>query len=84
MDASPNERQSTGTVSLLDDGPQREYFSFLLIEFQLVFCHPYFYLSTARLNIFSTHSAQTQVQLVGTSTVRNRRQKSDSLCITYQ
>ena len=23
MDASPTERQSTGTVSLLDDGPQR-------------------------------------------------------------
>ena len=36
MDASPPERQSTGTVSLLDDGPE-EYFSFLLIEFQFVF-----------------------------------------------
>ena len=58
IDASPNERQSTGTVSLLDDGGE-EYFSFLLTEFQFVFRHPYFYLSTARLNI----SQRTQRRL---------------------
>ena len=52
MDASrPAKRQSTGTVSHLDDGPQRSTSVFLLIEFLFVFRHPYFYLSTARLNI---------------------------------
>ena len=58
-DASPTERQSTGTVSLLDDGPQRSTSGFLLIDFQFVFRHPYFYLSTARLNI----SQRTQSRL---------------------
>ena len=51
MDTSPTERQSTGTVSLLDDGPQRSTTFLLLIELQFVFLHPYFYLATAGLNI---------------------------------
>ena len=33
MDASPTERQSTGTVSLLDDGPQRNTSVLLLFCF---------------------------------------------------
>ena len=82
MDASPTERQSTGTISLLDDGPQRSTSVFCSLSL-FVFRHPYFYLSTARLNI-SQRTPQTQVQLVCTSIVRNRRQKSDSLCRTYQ
>ena len=44
MDTSSTERQSAGTVSLLNNGQQR---SFLLIEFQFVFRQPYFYLATA-------------------------------------
>ena len=59
MDVSPTKRQSAGTFSLLDDGPQRSTSVFLLIEFQFVFRHPYFYLSTARLDI----SQRTQRRL---------------------
>ena len=59
MDASATERKSTGTVSLLDDGPQRSTSVFFLTEFQFVFRHPYFYQSTARLNI----SQRTQRRL---------------------
>ena len=51
MDASPTEKQSAGTVSVLDDGPQRSTTFLLLIELQFVFLHPYFYLATAGLNI---------------------------------
>ena len=41
MDASPTDRQSTGTVSLLDDGPQRSTTGFCF-ELQFIFHHPYF------------------------------------------
>ena len=37
MDASPTERQSTGTVSLLDDGPQRSTSVFSSLSFSLFF-----------------------------------------------
>ena len=37
MDASPTERQSTGTVSLLDDGPQRSTSVFCSLSFNLFF-----------------------------------------------
>ena len=37
MDASPTERQSTGTVSLLDDGPQRSTSVFCSLSFSLLF-----------------------------------------------
>ena len=37
MDASPSERQSTGTVSLLDDGPQRSTSVFCSLNFSLLF-----------------------------------------------
>ena len=37
MDASPTERQSTGTVSLLDDGPQRSTSVFCSLSFSLFF-----------------------------------------------
>ena len=37
MDASPTERQSTGTVSLLDDGPQRSTSLFCSLSFSLFF-----------------------------------------------
>ena len=83
MDASPTERQSTGTVSLLDDGPQRSTSVFRSLSFNLFFVIHIFTVDSTTQH-FSTHSAQTQVQLVGTSTVQNCRQKSDSLCRTYQ
>ena len=51
MDASPTEKQSTWTVSVLDDGPQRSTAFLLLTELQFVFLYPYFYLATAGLNI---------------------------------
>ena len=35
MDASPTERQSTGTVSLLDDGPQGSTSVFCSLSFSL-------------------------------------------------
>ena len=37
IDASPTERQSTGTVSLLDDGPQRSTSVFCSLSFNLFF-----------------------------------------------
>ena len=37
MDASATERQSTGTVSLLDDGPQRSTSVFFSLSFSLFF-----------------------------------------------
>ena len=37
MDTSPTERQSTGTVSLLDDGPQRSISVFCSLSFSLFF-----------------------------------------------
>ena len=37
MDASPTDRQSTGTVSLLDDGPQRSTSVFCSLSFNLFF-----------------------------------------------
>ena len=48
MDASPTERQSTGTVSLLDDGIQRCSLVFCSLS---VFHQPYFNLATAGLSI---------------------------------
>ena len=59
MDASPTERQSTGTVSLLDDGPQRSTSVFCSLSFSLFFVIHICYLSTARLNI----SQRTQRRL---------------------
>ena len=37
MDALPTERQSTGTVSLLDDGPQRRTSVFCSLSFSFLF-----------------------------------------------
>ena len=37
MDASPTERRSTGTASLLDDGPQRITSVFCSLSFSLFF-----------------------------------------------
>ena len=37
MDSLPTERQSTGTVSLLDDGPQRSTSVFCSLSFSLFF-----------------------------------------------
>ena len=71
MNTSPTERQSTGTVSLLDYGPQRNTSVFCSLSFSLFFVIHIFICRQHE----STHSAQTQVQLVGMSTGRNRRQK---------
>ena len=64
--------------------PTEEYFSFFAHWVSICFSSSIFLSVDSTTQHFSTHSAQTQVQLVGTSTVRNRRQKSDSLCRTYQ
>ena len=84
-DDSPTERQSTGRVPLLDDGLQRSSSVFCSLSFtEFIFSLSTFVFGNSGTQHFSTDSAQTQVQLVGMSTVRNRWQKRDNLHRTYQ
>ena len=70
MDASPTERQTVGTVSVLGDVPQRST-SGLLHLASVCFSLSVFESGDSKTQYFLSHSAQAQVQLVGTSTARN-------------
>ena len=68
MDASPTEKQSTGTVSVLGDVPQR-CTSRLLHLASVWFSLSVF--ESGKTQYFLSHSAQAQVQLVDMGIARN-------------
>ena len=70
MDASPTEKQSTGTVSVLGDVPQR-CTSRLLHLASVWFSLSVFESGDSKTQYFLSHSAQAQVQLVGMGIARN-------------
>ena len=77
MDSLPTEKQPAGTVSLLDDGPQRS--TSVFCSFSLfVFHHCYFNLVTARPTFFNAFTADSGSDGF-MSTAWNRLHESHSL-----
>ena len=70
MDASPTEKQSTGTVSVLGDVPQRCTFRLLHLA-SVWFSLSVFESGDSKTQYFLSHSAQAQVQLVDMGIARN-------------